>query len=186
MTARYYIDALEKMNSAEAEDASFKLETSDIDYRHALKKREEYDDNSRLGAELVHAVKALCDPESNEDEIAPAKTVLEDYAAKTANIAERCKKRADRIKLAEIRTSYDEYRFQTYIADAESTKTIAEEAVMFAAIGSLDKVEADKLKVRVNEVAAGYHEKFAHVVQQCNAYQEAFTKAMATAERLLA
>lgn len=180
MTARYYIDALGKMNSAEAEDALFELETSDIDYRHALKKREEYDDNSRLGAELVHAVKALCDPESNEDEIAPAKTVLEDYAAKTAKIAERCKKRA------EIRTSYDEYRFQTYIADAESTKTIAEEAAMFAAIGSLDKDEADKLKVRVNEVAAGYHEKFAHVVQQCNAYQEAFTKAMATAERLLA
>ena len=184
MTARYYIDALGKMNSAEAEDASFKLETSDIDYRHALKKREEYDDKRRLG--LVHAVEALCDPESNEDEIAPAKTVLEDYAAKTAKIAERCKKRADRIKLAEIRTSYDEYRLQTYIADAESTKTIAEEAAMFAAIGSLDKDEADKLKVRVNEVAAGYHEKFAHVVQQCNAYQEAFTKAMATAERLLA
>lgn len=56
---------------------------------------------------------------------------------------------------------------------------------MFAAIGSLDKVEADKLKVRVSEIAVGYQEKFTFVVQKCNAYQEEFTKAMAAAELLV-
>jgi len=65
------------------------------------------------------------------------------------------------------------------------TKTRAEEAAMFAAIGSLDKVEADKLKVRVSEIAVGYQEKFTFVVQKCNAYQEEFTKAMAAAELLV-
>jgi len=177
MTAQGYIKALEKMNSAEAEDALMQLEDADIMYRHAFKKREEYDDKRRLGAELVHAVNALCNPESNEDEIYPAKTVLEDYAAQTAKLAEQFKNHAEN-KSAELRSTRATF-------NAELTKTRAEEAAMFAAIGSLDKVEADKLKVRVNEIAAGYQEKFTHVVQKCNAYQEEFTKAMAAAERLL-
>ena len=175
MTARYYLDALEKMNPAEAEDALFELYSSDILYRHALKKREEYDDKRRLGAELVKAVKALC-AESNEDEIAPAKTVLEDYPAKTTKLAEQFKNHAEN-KSAELRSTRATF-------NAELTKTRAEEAAMFAAIGSLDKVEADKLKVRVNEIAAGYQEKFTRAVQKCNAYQEAF-KVMATAELLV-
>jgi len=89
MTAQVYIEALEKMVTTEAEDALFNLDDSDIMYRHALKKREEYDEKRTLGSKLVNAVNVICDPESNEDEIAEAKTVLEDNAVKTAELAEQ-------------------------------------------------------------------------------------------------
>jgi len=177
MTAQGYIEALEKMVGDEAEDAWFNLDISDIKYRHALIKRDKYFDKRMQVAKLAHAFNVLCDPESNEDEIAEAKTVLEDYAAKTAKVAEKFKNHAEQ-KSAELRSTRDTF-------NAELTKTMAEEAAMFAAIGSLDKVEADKLKVRVNEIAAGYQEKFTFAVQKCNAYQEAFTKAMAAAELLV-
>jgi len=196
MSTQAYLKALEGMicalNNAleadlalEVQQALDTLEYSNIDYQDALKKCKECVIQCQRGAELVNAVNVLCFPKSNEDEIAEAKTVLEDYAAETAKVAEHCKNDADRIKLAEIRSTYDEYRLRTAIANAESTKTSAEEAAIFAAIGSLDKVEAEKRKVRVNEIAAGYHEKFTHVVQKCKAYQEEFTKAMAAAERFL-
>jgi hypothetical protein len=177
MTAQVYIKALEKMIGADAEDALFNLDISDIMYRHALKKRDAYFDKRMRVAKLVYAFNVLCDPESNEDEIAEAKTVLEDYAAETAELAEQFKNHAE--KSAELRSTRATF-------NAELAKTRAEEAAMFAVIGSLDKVEADKLKVRVNEIAAGYHEKFTRAAKKCDAYQEEFTKAMAAAERLLA
>uniref|UniRef100_A0A6C0AHM3 Uncharacterized protein n=1 Tax=viral metagenome TaxID=1070528 RepID=A0A6C0AHM3_9ZZZZ len=178
MTAQGYIEALEKMVGDEAEDAWFNLDISDIKYRHALIKRDKYFDKRMQVAKLAHAFNVLCDPESNEDEIAEAKTVLEDYAVETAKVAESCKNDAEQ-KSAELRSTRATF-------NAELAKTSAEEAAIFAAIGSLDKVEADKLKVRVNEIAAGYQEKFTRAAKKCNAYQEEFTKAMAAAERLLA
>jgi hypothetical protein len=177
-------NALEPDLALEVQQALDALEYSDIDYQDALNKCKEYAIQCQQGAKRVHAINVFCFPKSNEDEIAEAKTVLEDYAAETAKVAESCKNDADK-NLAEIRSTYDEYRLRTANDKAKSSKAMAEEAAMFAAIGSLDKVEAYKLKVRVNEIAAGYHEKFTHIVQQCKAYQEAFTKAMATAERLL-
>jgi hypothetical protein len=180
MTAQAYLKALEEMmnDSAEAEDAWFYLDDSDIMYRHALIKRDAYFDKRMRAAKLAHAVNVICDPESNEDEIAKAKTVLEDYAAETAERAEQFKNQAEQ-KSAELRSTHDTF-------NAEMAKTRAEEAAMFAVIGSLDKVEADKLKVRVAEIACGYQEKLTRAAKKCNAYQEEFTKAMAAAERLLA
>jgi hypothetical protein len=194
MSANAYIKALKKMIAAnpslEAENALYALDDSDMMYREFIEKCEEYAVKCKLGAKLVNAVNVICYPESDDYEIDDyeideAKTILEDNAAKTAQIAEQFKNDADRRKLAEIRSTYDEHRLQTAIADAESTKAEAEEAAMFAAIGSLDKVEADKLKARVNEIAEGYHEKFTFAVQNCATYREAFTKAMATAEVLV-
>ena len=190
MSAYANIKVLSKMIDAnfsamEAENARNALEESDIMCRQSIEECEKYAIKCALGAKLVNAINVMCYPESATYEIVNAKTVLEDNAAKTAEIAEQFKKVADRMKLDEIRSTYDEHRLRTAIANAESKMAKAEEAAMFAAIGSLDKVESEKLEVRVNEIAAGYHEQFTIAVHNCTTHRKEFAKAMATAKVLV-
>ena len=66
-------------------------------------------------------------------------------------------------------------------------KTVLEDnaAEIAIAIGSLDKDEAERLKVRVNEIAADYHDMFITVVHNYTISRESFAEAMAAAKRLL-
>jgi hypothetical protein len=192
MSASAYIDALEEIEkqyeqyaldpisasaftakAAEVSRALVDLDSSDIMFRHYTKKRQEYDEKRMLGDQIVNAVGVICDPESSEDKITKAKEVLAENAAKEALIAETYKKKLD-----------DDLSDNNTSERLRKSKN-AEEAANIAAIGSLDKVEADKLKIRVNERTATYHEKYDLIVKKCNVYLEDFTKAMERAEVLI-